>query len=295
VIEVSHLTKHFGALRAVDDLSFCAQPGRVTGFLGPNGAGKTTTLRSALGLVRPDGGHVTFAGQLYHQITRPARLIGVTLEASAFHPGRSGLNHLMTLAPGIGVDRAHCRHLLDQVGLSSAANKRVGAYSTGMRGRLALAGALLGNPTFLMLDEPTNGLDPEGMIWVRQLLRSLAGEGRTVLVSSHLLGEMENTVDDVVVINHGRLVHASSLADMKQLAVPRTLVQAADSAAFQATASRLGWQVSSTPEGQFTVEGPEASAIGRAAFEAGVELHQLTTLRQGLEQLYLAMTEGGRP
>lgn len=292
MIQVSSLTKLFGHLRAVDNLSFGALPGRVTGFLGPNGAGKTTTLRTALGLVKADSGQVTFAGQPYHKIAQPARRIGVSLEASSFHPGRSGLNHLRTMAPGIGVDLDRCREVLERVGLGPAAKKRVGEYSMGMRGRLALAGALLGDPEFLLLDEPTNGLDPEGIVWVRQLLRALAAEGRTVLISSHLLGEVENTVDDVVVINRGRLVHASSLEDMKRLAVPRTSVQAANPAAFRELATGAGWQVQSDQTGLFTVEGPEAAAIGRAAHEAGLELHQLATLRQGLEQLYFAMTEG---
>ena len=292
MIQVSSLTKLFGHLRAVDNLSFGALPGRVTGFLGPNGAGKTTTLRTALGLVKADSGQVTFAGQPYHKIAQPARRIGVSLEASSFHPGRSGLNHLRTMAPGIGVDLDRCRDVLERVGLGPAAKKRVGEYSMGMRGRLALAGALLGDPEFLLLDEPTNGLDPEGIVWVRQLLRALAAEGRTVLISSHLLGEVENTVDDVVVINRGRLVHASSLEDMKRLAVPRTSVQAANPAAFRELATGAGWQVQSDQTGLFTVEGPEAAAIGRAAHEAGLELHQLATLRQGLEQLYFAMTEG---
>jgi len=295
MIEVAQLTKQFGNLKAVDNLSFKAQPGRVTGFLGPNGAGKTTTLRSALALIRPNTGQVTFGGRTYSQIKQPARHVGVTLEASSFHPGRSGLNHLLTLAPGIGVKKARCLQLLEQVGLSNAINKRVGEYSMGMRGRLALAGAMLGDPEFLMFDEPTNGLDPEGIVWVRQLLRSLAGEGRTVLISSHLLGEVENTVDDVVVITHGRLVHASSLEDMRRLAVPRTLVRPADPAAFAQLAAASGWQVPDAQGGHFTIEGPEAAAIGQAAFAAGLELHQLATLRQGLEQLYFAMTEGSKP
>ena len=292
MIEVSHLTKLFCALRAVDDLSFCAQPGRVTGFLGPNGAGKTTTLRAALALIRPNLGQVTFAGQPYRAIAKPGSRIGVALEASSFHPGRSGLNHLMTMAPGIGASRQHCQKTLEQVGLAPAAKKRVGQYSTGMRGRLALAGALLGDPEYLLLDEPTNGLDPEGIFWVRQLLRALAAEGRTVLISSHLLGEVENTVDDVVVINCGRLVHASSLDEMRQLAVPRSLVQAVDPAAFLALATRLGWATTTNPDNSCTVEGPDAATIGHAAFQAQIELQQLATLRQGLEQLYFAMTEG---
>ncbi|MCL2802486.1 MAG: ATP-binding cassette domain-containing protein [Micrococcales bacterium] len=294
MLEFARLTKRFGTLTAVDDLSFQARPGRVTGFLGPNGAGKTTSLRCALGLVKPNAGQVRFDGRAYRQIPKPAAHIGVTLEASAFHPGRSGLNHLLSLAPGIGAGRQRCLQALEQVGLSEQANKRVGEFSTGMRGRLALAGALLGDPQVLLLDEPTNGLDPEGIAWIRTLLRTLAGQGRTVLVSSHLLSEVEQTVDDVVIIAKGRLVHASSLEAMRTLATPRTKVVATDPGAFGALTARMGWQAAADPAGVVIVEGPDAATVGHAAFEARVELHQLVPLQEGLEQLFFAMTEGPR-
>ena len=294
MIEVHSLTKQFGNLKAVHNLSFTAAPGRVTGFLGPNGAGKTTTLRCALALIRPTAGQVTFGGRTYSQIKQPAGHIGVTLEASSFHPGRTGLNHLMTMAPGLGVNKARCLQLLEQVGLGNVGQKRVGQYSMGMRGRLSLAGALLGDPEFLLLDEPTNGLDPEGIVWVRKLLRSLAAEGRAVVVSSHMLSEVEQAVDDVVVISQGRLVHASSLEQMRQLALPRNQVVAADPAALATLANQHGWPIVTETDDSLLFEGPEAKVIGHAAFQAGLELHQLATQRQGLEQLYFAMTEGER-
>jgi ABC-2 type transport system ATP-binding protein len=293
VFEVAHLTKRFGTVNAVNDLSFAAQPGRVTGFLGPNGSGKTTTFRAALDLVKPNAGQVTFDGRPYTKIPHPARQIGVMLEASSFHPGRTALNQLMTMAPGVGVDQARCLEVLTLVGLAGQERKRVGKFSTGMRGRLALAGALLGNPSTLLLDEPTNGLDPEGIAWVRSLLRSLAGQGRTVVVSSHLLAEVEQCVDDVVIITGGRLVHASSLEQMRQMAVPRTQVLAADPAALGQLISGQGWRAFAGPEGSAIVEGAPAWEIGRAAYQSGLELHRLSPLQEGLEQLYFSMTGGG--
>ncbi|MDR1635421.1 MAG: ATP-binding cassette domain-containing protein [Bifidobacteriaceae bacterium] len=299
MIEVSHLTKRFGSLTAVEDLSFQVQPGRVTGFLGPNGAGKTTTLRLALGLIRPTGGGVTFDGQKYAAIPRPAHHIGAALEAASFHPGRTALAHLKTLAPEVGVSDKRCMEILELVGLKADAKRRVGQFSMGMRGRLGVAVALLGDPGVLLLDEPTNGLDPEGISWIRSLLRAMATQGRTILISSHLLAEVENTVDDVIIIAKGRLVHNSSLADLRALARPQTIVAANDPPALGRLAAGQGWAAQPLPAGPgrtdaaLMVTGPTAAEIGQAAFASGLALTQLASQVAGLEQIFFRLTEGG--
>src|SRR5665647_1718671 len=214
VVVVDHLSKSFGPVQAVDDLSFEVGPGKVTGFLGPNGAGKTTTLRMLLGLVTPTAGTAPLGGHRYHDLSRPGHVVGAALEAASFHPGRSARDHLRVYAPQVGVSTRRCDEVLELVGMSDAADRRVGGFSMGMRQRLGLAATLLGDPKVLLLDEPANGLDPEGIAWLRALLRHLAREGRTVLVSSHVLSEVQQTVDDVIIIAKGRLVHASSLADL---------------------------------------------------------------------------------
>jgi ABC-2 type transport system ATP-binding protein len=213
-VAVRGLVKRFGAVCAVDGLSFGVEPGRVTGFLGPNGAGKTTTLRVLLGLVRPDGGAALIDGRRYVELAQPRRAVGAVLEVGGFHPGRRARDQLRILGRPAGIPVARVDEVLDQVGLADAAGRRVGTYSLGMRQRLGLAGALLGDPPVLVLDEPANGLDPEGMAWLRGLLRSLAGEGRTILVSSHLLSEVAQTVDDVVIIGAGQLRYAGALAEL---------------------------------------------------------------------------------
>ena len=202
-IEIRGLTKSFGPVRAVTDLSFSVQPGQVTGFLGPNGAGKTTTLRMLLGLVRPSAGSATFGGTLYRDLAHPLATVGTALEASSFHPGRTAKNHLGVYAVAARIAPARVDTVLQQVGLAEFADRRVGGYSLGMRQRLGLAFALLGDPGVLVLDEPVNGLDPEGIKWIRSFLRQLASEGRTVLVSSHLLSEVQQSVDSLVIISHG--------------------------------------------------------------------------------------------
>lgn len=204
-VTVVHMSKRFGPVHAVEDLSFRVEPGRVTGFLGPNGAGKTTTLRILLGLMRPSAGAALIGGRRYAELPNPRRVVGAVLEADGAHSGRSGRDHLRILARVARVDDARVDALLDEVGLTQAARRRVGGYSLGMRQRLALAGALLGEPAVLVLDEPANGLDPEGMAWLRGLMRRLAAEGRTVLVSSHVLSEIAQTADDVVIIGDGTL------------------------------------------------------------------------------------------
>jgi ABC-2 type transport system ATP-binding protein len=298
MIEITHLTKHFGRVSAVEDLSFAVKPGRVTGFLGPNGAGKTTTLRCALGLERPTSGGATFDGKPYAALPRPARQVGAALEASSFHPGRTARACLRVLAPAVGVPDARCDELLEFVGLGAAAGRRVGQFSLGMRARLALAATLLGDPAVLLLDEPNNGLDPEGIVWMRRLLRELAAEGRTVLISSHVLTEVQQTVDDVVVIARGRLVHASSLEELSRLAVPTTLVVARDQGAFARLAAERAWPLVPDTRGGALVRGPEAADIGAAAAGAGLVLHQLASRGGGLEDLFLSLVEapaeGGR-
>ncbi|MDR1212825.1 MAG: ABC transporter ATP-binding protein [Propionibacteriaceae bacterium] len=294
MLRVDHLTKRYGALTAVDDLSFVVQPGRVTGFLGPNGAGKTTTLRIALGLVKASAGSVTFDDQPYGRLRRPARQVGASLEAASFHPGRSALDHLRDLAPVLGAPDRRCAEVLELVGLSGAARRRVGQFSLGMRGRLSLATALLGDPETLLLDEPTNGLDPEGIAWLRDLLRRLAQAGRTVLISSHLLSEVQQSVDDIVIIAHGRLVLTGPLADLAQLDQPHTLVQPGDPTAFADLARQRSWALSPLPEG-VEVTGPTAAEIGHVCCLAGLELHQLASRRPGLEATFLALTEGPAP
>lgn len=292
-IEVSHLTKTFGQVRAVDDLSFTVRPGRVTGFLGPNGAGKTTTLRMLLGLVQPTAGTATIGGRRYTALDRPMRTVGAALEAADFHPGRTALDHLRVYAPQAGVPDRRAHEVLDLVGLTAAAKRRVGGFSLGMRQRLALATTLLGDPPVLLLDEPANGLDPEGIRWLRDLLRALAAQGRTVLVSSHVLSEVQQTVDDVVIIAGGRLVHASTLAELSGLAEPRVRVASPDAAALDALVAGAGWQRAAdgaAAAGVAELVGTDVATVGHAAFAAGVELHELATHGVGLEDVFLRLT-----
>jgi len=292
VIEVVGLTKRFGPVHAVEDLSFTVAPGRVTGFLGPNGAGKTTTLRLLLGLATPNAGTATIGGRRYSEWPRPARHVGAALEASSFHPGRTARDHLRVYAPQVGVGDARCDEVLAIVGLADAANRRTGGFSMGMRQRLALATTLLGDPQVLLLDEPANGLDPEGIAWLRQFLRYLAEQGRTVLVSSHVLSEVEQTVDDVVIIARGRLVHASSLAQLEAMARPAVRVSSPDAAGLAALVEAHGWG----PRTQFdsptlaTVFDLRAPEVGAAAFARGLELHELAPAGTSLESLFFELT-----
>ncbi|HPU13929.1 MAG TPA: ATP-binding cassette domain-containing protein [Aeromicrobium sp.] len=288
-ITVDGLTKQFGATHAVENLSFQVRPGAVTGFLGPNGAGKTTTLRMLLGLVAPTSGQALIGGRRYADIATPAATVGAALEASNFHPGRSGLNHLRVYAPQIGVPDSRCREVLELVGLAEAAGRKVGGYSMGMRQRLGLAFALLGDPDVVILDEPANGLDPQGIVWMRHLLRTFAAEGRTVLISSHVLGEVQHTVDDVVIISRGELVHASSLDGLRALAQPKVVVAGPDPAALSGLVAQHGWTAAEV-SGGLEVHAATAAEIGAAAFAAGVELHQLADAGVGLEEVFLQLT-----
>ncbi|KQY41905.1 ABC transporter ATP-binding protein [Cellulomonas sp. Root137] len=289
-ILVDHLSKSFGPVRAVDDLSFQVAPGRVTGFLGPNGAGKTTTLRMLLGLVRPTSGAATIGGQTYGQIRRPLRTVGAALEAASFHPGRTALDHLRLYTPQVGVPDARAAQVLELVGLSEAAHRRVGGFSLGMRQRLALATTLLGDPRVLLLDEPANGLDPEGIRWLRGFLRALAAEGRTVLVSSHVLSEVEQTVDDVVIIARGRLAHASSLAELAGMARVQVRAVSPDAAGLAALVDRSAWTRTDAGDPRVAdLWDVDAATVGAAAFAAGLELHELSSRDPGLEGLFLQL------
>ncbi len=285
-IEFREVTKRFGAVTAVDGVSFTVQPGVVTGFLGPNGAGKTTTLRMLLGLVEPTSGTATFGGVAYRDLDRPLETVGTALEASSFHPGRSARDHLRVYAAAAGLPTARVEFVLGLVGLAGYADRRVGGYSMGMRQRLGLASALLGDPGVLVLDEPTNGLDPEGIRWMRGFLRDRAAEGRTVLISSHVLSEVQQSVDQVVIISRGRRVFDGALADLEGGTTVR--VAATDGAALAAALTAAG--IASSPDGgALAVTGSSAEAVGRAALAGGVALTELRTEHAGLEDVFLEL------
>jgi ABC-2 type transport system ATP-binding protein len=293
-VEVRGLSKSFGAVRAVADLSFTVEPASITGFLGPNGAGKTTTLRMTLGLEQPDAGTATFDGVAYADLPAPVRTVGAVLE-TAFHPARSGRNHLRVYCRAAGLPVTRADEVLAQVGLADAGRRRAGGYSLGMRQRLALATALLGDPAVLVLDEPANGLDPEGIHWLRGFLRHLAhGEGRTVLVSSHLLAEMEQTADRVVIVGAGRLVREGSLAELRSGAQSSgaVLVRSPEAGRLAEVLGAAGFAVAPSEDGRVTVTGTTPDAVGAQAFRAGVELHELRAETSGLEELYFRLTAG---
>ncbi|MEH1053717.1 ATP-binding cassette domain-containing protein [Micromonospora sp. CPCC 206171] len=291
MITVENLTKRYGPHAVVDDVSFRCEPGTVTGFLGPNGAGKSTTMRMICGLTPPTSGGATVAGRPYRQLPNPGREIGVLLDASAQHAGRTGRGALTLAARTLGADRRQVAAKLDLVGLNAAAAKRrVGAYSLGMRQRLGLALALLGDPRVLILDEPANGLDPEGIFWMRGLLRDFADRGGTVLLSSHLLREVEAVADRLVVIGAGRVVAQGGKDEL--LAGTGTLVRARDPRALRLTLDRAGLPADADPDGGLLVRA-EAEAVGQAAADAGLVLTELRPAGSGgLEQLFLTLTAG---
>jgi ABC-2 type transport system ATP-binding protein len=293
-IVVDHLTKQYKKLRAVDDLSFKVRSGRVTGFLGPNGAGKTTTLRMLLGLVTPTAGTATFGDRRYIDLPDPVREVGAVLEASSAHRGRTGRNHLRMICRAAGLPDSRADETLEMVGLTPAANRKFKGYSLGMRQRLGIAAAMLGDPRVLILDEPANGLDPEGIRWMRDLLKALAGQGRTVLVSSHLLGEMQLLADDVVIVAAGKLIRQGPvdevLGDLSGGVQVRVRTPQADD--LRAALSELDATVTPGQDGSLVVHGVEAAAIGHAAFTARIELHELSTERGDLEQVFLQLTAG---
>jgi ABC-2 type transport system ATP-binding protein len=290
VIVVESLTKDFGTVRAVDQLSFRVEPGNVTGFLGPNGAGKTTTLRVLLGLVSPTSGTATIDGRRYADLPDPMRMVGASLEASSFHPGRTARDHLRILALSAGIPASRADDAIAQVALTEAADRRVGGYSLGMRQRLALAAALLGDPQVLLLDEPSNGLDPEGIAWLRGFLRHFASQGRTVLVSSHVLAEVQQTVDHVVIISRGRLVTSSPLAALTQNHAAEVRVRTPDADRLQAALEAQGAQVT-TADSMLHVSGLSPAEIGHTALREAVELHELVQEESDLEQVFLALTD----
>ena len=286
-IEIDHVTKRYGPNVVVDDLSFTVRPGRVTGFLGPNGAGKSTTMKILLDLASADSGRATIGGSRYRDLRDPARTVGVVLEPNAFHPGRSGRSHLRILADAAGLPVTRVDELLELVGLASAADRRVGAYSLGMRQRLGLAAALLGDPPVLVLDEPGNGLDPQGVRDLRQLLRSRAAKGHTVFVSSHLLAEVEHLADEVIVVNQGRMVTSGALAELQDSA---TLVRTASPARLTEVIVAAGAAVQLQEHDTILVRGIAIDEIGDRAFEAGIALHELSPHSGSLEELFLGWT-----
>ena len=292
-IEIQGLTKRFGDVLAVDNLSFGVEQGSVTGFLGPNGAGKTTTLRMLLGLVTPTGGTATISGQPYHQLADPFRHVGAVLEATNFHPGRRARDHLRVLCVAAGLPLARVDEVLALVGLADAGDRRVKGFSLGMRQRLGLAAALLGEPEVLILDEPANGLDPEGVHWLRQFLRSYADQGRTVLVSSHLLAEVAQTVDDVVIIAGGRLVTQSSLADLAGQATPAVWVRTPQAEDLRAALAARG--ITAELQTADTVLALETTteAVGLVAAGAGVVIYEMTSQHFDLEEFFLELTTTG--
>ncbi len=289
-IEITGLTKQFRQVRAVDDLTFTVEPGRVTGFLGPNGAGKTTTLRMLLGLVRPTAGTATIGGKRYVDLAEPLRHVGALLEASAAHPGRSGRNHLRVLCTAAGFPKRRVDEVLELVGLTPAAKRKFKGYSMGMRQRLGIAAAMLGDPRVLILDEPANGLDPAGIRWMRDLLKKLAEEGRTILVSSHLLSEMQLLADDVVIIANGKLVAQGPVADI--VARSATSVRVRTPEPEKLTAALPEATVTTEKDGALRITGVDAPAVGAAALKAGVELHELVTQQADLEQVFFELTAG---
>ena len=291
-IVVEELTKVFGgSVRAVDRLSFTVEPGSVTGFLGPNGAGKTTTLRMVLGLVHPTAGNATIGGRQYRTIPNPLTVVGAALESSSFHPARTGRNHLRVLCTVAGLPERRADEVLDLVGLHDAGRRKVRGYSLGMRQRLGLAAALLGDPRVLVLDEPANGLDPDGIRWLRGFFRHLAGEGRTVLVSSHQLNEVEEVADRVVILNRGRLVRSGSIAELTA-GTDSVLVRTPNPQPLLAALAQQQTAVEQLDPNTLRVRGLPLGQVGHLAFQAGVELHELSGQRFDLEELFFSLTAG---
>jgi ABC-2 type transport system ATP-binding protein len=291
MIEVNGVTKHFGGTAAAQEVTFSAPSGMVTGFLGPNGAGKTTTLRVLLGLARPDAGEALIDGVPYAELAAPRRTVGAVIDAMAAHPGRTGRNHLRVVARAAGIPAKRDVQVLDDVELGGAAVPRAGGYSIGKRQRLALATALLGDPPVLVLDEPSNGLDPAGIAWLRELLGNWAAQGRTVLFSSHALGEVESVADRVVIIDRGRVVREATTADI--YGTERgVVVRTADSARFAKVASDAGWRVRRDGRDRLIIHGSAANEVGAAAARAGVALAELSsdTSTNQLEELFFELT-----
>jgi ABC-2 type transport system ATP-binding protein len=290
VIEVEHLTKRFRRTTAVDDLSFRIRNGAITGFLGPNGAGKTTTLRIILGLVRPTSGRATVKGSAYQRLKEPLRQVGAVLEATSFHPGRSGRDHLRVVAASAGIEQSRVEDVLGLVQLTADGGRRVGGYSLGMRQRLSLAAALLGDPGVLVLDEPANGLDPQGIRWLRELLRSLAGEGRTILISSHVLSEIEQVADEVVIVHRGKFVEQASTADLSARMTGGIRVRSPQAERLRALLEQAGLGVTSAEGDLLMVGEGSTERIGEVAAANGIVLHELAAEKATLEEAFLELT-----
>jgi len=288
-LEVRNLTKRYGRTVAVDDLSFGVEAGRVTGFLGPNGSGKTTTMRALLGLLRPTSGEALVEGAPPVTMRDPLRTIGAALEATAFHPGRNGRNHLRTLAAAAGIPDSRVEEVLEMVELMGAAGRRVKGYSLGMRQRLALAAALLGEPRILILDEPANGLDPAGMRWLRDLLREQAASGRTVLISSHLLSEVAQVAEELVMIRKGKLVAQGSLAEFTAGGGGQVRVRAADLSGLAEALAEAAGSVARDGDDAILVGGIESARIGEIALRRGIAIHELAPQAQSLEERFFEL------
>jgi ABC-2 type transport system ATP-binding protein len=290
-IVVDNLTKVFGTQRAVDSLSFTVEPGSVTGFLGPNGAGKTTTLRMLLGLVAPTSGIATINGVAYHSLAKPLQTVGAALEAASFHPAHTGLQHLRIYCAAAGLPARRADEVLELVGLGGAGKKKTKGYSMGMRQRLGLAATLLGDPRVLILDEPANGLDPEGIRWLRGFFRHLADQGRTVLVSSHQLAEVQSVADRAVILNQGKLVRAGTIEELSA-GTSTAIVRGPNLTPLQQALAAAGLTGTTEPDGSLRVRADELSRIGNLAFVNNVELHELSLEEFDLERLFFTLTEG---
>ncbi|MBL7252736.1 ABC transporter ATP-binding protein [Paractinoplanes lichenicola] len=291
MIDVRGLTKRYGPATVVDDLSFTVEPGQVTGFLGPNGAGKSTTMRMIIGLVAPDRGTVTVGGRRYRELPVPLLEVGALLDAGAVHGGRTAHDHLLALAVSNGLPRTRVGEVLSRTGMESVAAKRAGSFSLGMRQRLGIAAALLGDPRVLIFDEPVNGLDPEGIRWVRDLMRSLAAEGRAVLVSSHLMSEMAQTADHLIVIGRGRLIADTTISELTRTSGAGTvLVRAGDPGGLTRRLTEAGATVHEGLESSLIVAGISAGDIGKLAAFHGIVLSELTPQRASLEDAFMALT-----
>jgi ABC-2 type transport system ATP-binding protein len=290
VVQCESLSKRYGGVLAVDDLTFAIEAGTITGFLGPNGAGKSTTLRMLLGLAKPTKGHATIFGSAYEQLATPALRVGAVLEATDFHPGRSGRDHLRMLSQAVGLPDARVDDVLSLVELEAAARRRVKGYSLGMRQRLGLAAALLGDPDLLVLDEPANGLDPEGVRWLRDFLRSFASGGRTVLISSHVLAEVAQTVDQILIINHGRLVVESTLDDLTARVGGVVRVQSPQLDQLAEALRREGIVTTVSNDRALLAQGTTKERVGDLALAAGVAIYELVTEGSSLEEVFLDLT-----
>lgn len=289
-ISVSGLSKRYGRIHAVQDLTFDVRPGAVTGFLGRNGAGKTTTLRAIVGLVHPSAGEATIEGKTYAEMVNPWSKVGSVLDAECFHPGRSGRNHLRWVAAAIGADDTRVDEVLHEVDLEQVADRRVKGYSLGMRQRLALGTALLGDPDILILDEPANGLDPQGMHWLRELLMRKARQGKTVLLSSHVLAELAQFVDDIVVIEKGKLVKQGPLSELVKGTSASIHIRTPDAEKLAVALEQAGARVERSASGELIAHGLTIDAVGNLALKAGVAVHALNEVKDSLEEAFLRLT-----